>query len=66
MKNFAWVMGVLFGSAWAHTYPKSGEVALPPPPPPLVKRPSGPTECAKVYFMPYHSRSEDITPLSVT
>ena len=31
------------------------------------KRPSGPTEqIAKVYFMPYCSGSEDITPLSRT
>ena len=27
MKNFAWVMGLLFGSAGAHTYPKSGHAA---------------------------------------
>ena len=27
MKNFARVMGLLFGSAGAHTYPKSGQVA---------------------------------------
>ena len=27
MKNFAQVMGLLFGSARAHTYPKSGQVA---------------------------------------
>ena len=27
MKRFAQVMGLLFGSAWAHTYPKSGQVA---------------------------------------
>ena len=26
MKNFARVMGLLFGSARAHTYPKSGQV----------------------------------------
>ena len=25
-------MGLLFGSAGAHTYPKSGQVAPPPPP----------------------------------
>ena len=31
MKNFARVMGLLFGSARAHTYPKSGQVAPPPP-----------------------------------
>ena len=30
MKNFALVMGLLFGSAGAHTYPKSGQVAPPP------------------------------------
>ena len=28
MKNFAVVMGLLFGSAGAHTCPKSGQVAL--------------------------------------
>ena len=33
MKNFARVMGLLFGSAGAHTYPKSGQVAALPPPP---------------------------------
>ena len=27
MKNFARVVGLLFGSARAHTYPKSGQVA---------------------------------------
>ena len=27
MKSFARVMGLLFGSAGAHTYPKSGQVA---------------------------------------
>ena len=27
MKNFAWVMGLHFGSDGAHTYPKSGQVA---------------------------------------
>ena len=32
MKNFAQVMGLLYGSAGAHTYPKSGQVAPPPPP----------------------------------
>ena len=32
MKNFALVMGLIFGSAQAHTYPKSGQVAPPPPP----------------------------------
>ena len=31
MKNFARVMGLLFGSAGAHTYPKSGQVAPSPP-----------------------------------
>ena len=31
MKNFAQVMGLLFGSAGAHTYPKSGQVAASPP-----------------------------------
>ena len=30
MKNFALVMGLLFGSAGAHTYPKSRQVAPPP------------------------------------
>ena len=30
MKNFARVMGLLFGSAGAHTYPKSGQVVPPP------------------------------------
>ena len=29
MKNFARVMGLLFGSAGAHTYPKYGQTALP-------------------------------------
>ena len=29
MKNFVLVMGLLFGSAGAHTYPKSGQVAPP-------------------------------------
>ena len=32
MKNFALVMGLLFGSAGAHTYLKSGQIA-----PPLAK-----------------------------
>ena len=27
MKNFARVMGLFFGSAGAHTYPKSGQIA---------------------------------------
>ena len=31
MNNFARAMGLLFGSAGAHTYPKSGQVAPPPP-----------------------------------
>ena len=31
MKTFAGVMGLPFGSAEAHTYPKSGQVAPPPP-----------------------------------
>ena len=31
MKTFARVMGLLFGSAGAHTYPKSEQVAPPPP-----------------------------------
>ena len=30
MKNFARVMGLLFGSAGAHAYPNSGQVAPPP------------------------------------
>ena len=30
MKNFARVMGLPFGSAGAHTYPKFGQVAPPP------------------------------------
>ena len=30
MKNFARVMGLLFGSAGAHTYPKSVQIAPPP------------------------------------
>ena len=29
MKNFAWVMGLLFGSAGTYTYLKSGQVARP-------------------------------------
>ena len=33
MKNFARLMGLPFGSAGAHTYPKSGQVAPPPPSP---------------------------------
>ena len=32
MKNIARVMGLLFGSAGAHIYPKFGQVAFPPPP----------------------------------
>ena len=32
MKNFAQILGLLFGSAGAHTCPKSGHVAPPPPP----------------------------------
>ena len=31
MKNFARVMGLLFGSAGAHAYPKAGQVAPSPP-----------------------------------
>ena len=31
MKIFAQIMGLLFGSAGAHTFPKSGEVAPPHP-----------------------------------
>ena len=31
MKNFARFMGLLFGSAEAHTYPKSGQVVPSPP-----------------------------------
>ena len=31
MKNFARVMGLLFGSTGANTYPKSGQVAPSPP-----------------------------------
>ena len=30
MKNFAWVIGLLFGSAGANTYLKPRQVALPP------------------------------------
>ena len=30
MKIFAHIMGLLFGSAGAHTFPKSGQVAPPP------------------------------------
>ena len=36
MKNFAWVTGLLFVSAGAHTYPKSGQT----PPPKKKKRKS--------------------------
>ena len=32
MRNFAPIMGLLFGSSGAHTYPKSGQVAPPPLP----------------------------------
>ena len=31
IKNFVQVMGLLFGSAGAHIYSKSGQVASPPP-----------------------------------
>ena len=31
MKNFARVMGLLFGSVGAHNYPKFGQVSPPPP-----------------------------------
>ena len=42
MKNFARVMGLLFGSAGAHTYPKSGQVAPLPPPRKALTNPFSP------------------------
>ena len=46
MKNFALVMGLLFLSARAHSYPKSEQIAPPPLPEIMKKSCFGPTNSA--------------------